>query len=57
LEWAGRAPELPERLIASGLLAHEGDRVSDAFAARGLAERTRRVAGEWLALLLERAVP
>ncbi len=57
LQWAGRAPEPPERLIASGLLAHEGDSVAAAFAARGLAERTRRAAGEWLALVLERAAP
>jgi ribosomal protein L11 methyltransferase len=54
LAWAGQAPELPERLIASGLLAHEGDRVAAAFAARGLEERARRAGGEWLALLLER---
>jgi ribosomal protein L11 methyltransferase len=56
LDWARRAPELPERLIASGLLAHEGDRVAAAFAERGLEERARRAGGEWLALLLERAV-
>jgi ribosomal protein L11 methyltransferase len=54
LEWAGRAPELPERLIASGLLAHEGDSVAAAFAARGLEERARRAGGEWVALSFER---
>jgi ribosomal protein L11 methyltransferase len=57
LEWARRAPELPERLIASGLLAQEGDRVAAAFAAGGLAERARRAGGEWIALLLERVAP
>jgi ribosomal protein L11 methylase PrmA len=41
-------------VIASGLLEHEGDRVADAFAARGLTERARRARGEWLALLLTR---
>jgi ribosomal protein L11 methyltransferase len=56
-EWADRAPELPDRLIAGGLLAHEGDGVAAAFAKRGLAERARRAGGEWLALLLERPVP
>lgn len=41
----------PERLIVSGLLAHEGDEIRDAF---GMAERDRRASGEWIALLLER---
>lgn len=54
LEWLRRREPLPERVIASGLLEHEGDRVAKAFAARGLIERERRAAGDWLALLLVR---
>ncbi|HEX2105071.1 MAG TPA: 50S ribosomal protein L11 methyltransferase [Solirubrobacteraceae bacterium] len=42
----------PRALIASGLLAAEGDAVAAAFARRGLRERTRRADGEWAALLL-----
>jgi ribosomal protein L11 methyltransferase len=57
LEWAQWAEQLPPRVIASGLLEHEGDRVAEAFAARGLIERARRSRGDWLALLLERALP
>ena len=46
---------LPERMVASGLLAHEADEVSEAFAQRlGLRETARRHGGEWAALLLER---
>jgi ribosomal protein L11 methyltransferase len=55
LAWAERlaeAPQLPRRVIASGLLAAEADRVVEAFAARGLQERERRRAGEWAAVLL-----
>jgi ribosomal protein L11 methyltransferase len=51
----GLAPNLPrvvEKLIASGLLAEEADRVARAFAARGLGELARRSLGEWTALLL-----
>jgi ribosomal protein L11 methyltransferase len=44
----------PQRLIASGLLAHEGDEVAAAFAAHGLRETARRGGGEWLALVLQR---
>jgi ribosomal protein L11 methyltransferase len=47
--------ELPQRLIASGLLLGEADAVAGAFADSGLLEADRRVAGEWAALLLERA--
>jgi ribosomal protein L11 methyltransferase len=46
--------EVPERLIASGLLVSEADAVSAAFALVGLRESGRRVSGEWAALLLER---
>jgi ribosomal protein L11 methyltransferase len=55
--WAqrlGDATGAPERVIASGLLTSEGDRVAEAFAARGLREAARRSGGEWVALLLER---
>jgi ribosomal protein L11 methyltransferase len=56
-EWS-RAGEVPaDRAIASGLLEHEGDGVAAAFASRGLRERERRSGGDWLALLLERALP
>lgn len=55
--WAGRlagAPELPERVIASGLLEPEADRVAGAFLTLGFAVGDRRTGGEWAALLLER---
>jgi ribosomal protein L11 methyltransferase len=42
----------PRALIASGLLAHEGDEVAAAFASRGLREVDRRHGGEWVAVLL-----
>ena len=42
----------PETLVASGLLAGEGDEVAAAFARRGLREVERRAEGEWVALLL-----
>jgi ribosomal protein L11 methyltransferase len=48
---AGAAPDV---LVASGLLAHEGDEVAEAFAHRGLREVARRQSGEWVALLLRR---
>jgi ribosomal protein L11 methyltransferase len=54
--WADRlglTAERPERLIASGLLAHEADAVAAGFAKRGLGETARRHGGEWAALLLE----
>jgi ribosomal protein L11 methyltransferase len=49
--FAGTAPGV---LIASGLLAHEGDEVAAAFARHGLREAARRHRGEWVALLLRR---
>jgi ribosomal protein L11 methyltransferase len=55
LAWAeslGDAPRRPERVIASGLLVAEVDRVAAAFASRGLVERDRRSHGEWAAVLL-----
>jgi ribosomal protein L11 methyltransferase len=57
LAWSRRLPggaSVPERVIAGGLLAHEGDEVATAFAPAGLREVKRRAAGEWIALLLER---
>jgi ribosomal protein L11 methyltransferase len=51
----GEADSPPHRVIAGGLLAHEGDGVAEVFARHGLAESGRRSAGEWIALLLERA--
>jgi len=52
LGWAAFQRELAPRLILSGLLAGEADRVAAAFAGRGRPERERRVSGEWAALLL-----
>jgi ribosomal protein L11 methyltransferase len=49
--FAGPAPDV---LVASGLLAHEGDEVAAAFARHGLREAARRHGGEWVALLLRR---
>lgn len=60
LTWAERlssAPRLPERVIASGLLCAEGDRVAEAFAPFGLREIRRLTGGDWIALLLERPRP
>ena len=48
----GFAGPTPEVLVASGLLAHEGDEVAAAFARQGLREAQRRRDGEWVALLL-----
>jgi ribosomal protein L11 methyltransferase len=49
---AGLGARRPERLIASGVLAREADRVPAAF---GMAERGRLEADGWAALLLEAA--
>jgi ribosomal protein L11 methyltransferase len=56
LAWAAVLEHVPDRLIASGLLSHEADQVSDAFASRGLGELERRTRGEWAALLLARTL-
>jgi ribosomal protein L11 methyltransferase len=50
LQWAGAQRVLPPRLILSGLLATEADRISAAYAHRGMRECARRVSGEWSAL-------
>ena len=57
LAWAERlhgVSELPERVIASGLLVGEADEVAAAFSAVGLVESERRESGDWAALLLHR---
>jgi ribosomal protein L11 methyltransferase len=51
--WAASMHECPNRLILSGILAREADRVQAAFAARGYRERERRERAEWSALALE----
>ncbi len=52
LALAGQPTELPSRLIASGLLTAESDRVAQAFAQAGLHERARRARAGWVGLLL-----
>ena len=47
------AGETPRTLVASGLLAHEGDEVAGAFARHGLRETRRLAGGEWIALALQ----
>ena len=55
--WAASQRRLAPRLILSGLLASEADRVAAAFAQRGRHEHARRVSGEWAALALSETVP
>jgi ribosomal protein L11 methyltransferase len=50
----GFSGALPHVLVASGLLAHEGDEVAAAFSDHRLLEAQRRTEGAWLALLLAR---
>jgi ribosomal protein L11 methyltransferase len=52
LGWAGSQRRLPPRLILSGLLATEADRVAAAYTRRGMGETERRIRGEWAALAL-----
>ena len=52
LSWAGLQERLPRRLILSGLLTGETDRVAAAYAARGMTLVETRVRGDWAALLL-----
>jgi ribosomal protein L11 methyltransferase len=54
LDVAAAMERPPERLIASGLLAGEVDEAAAAFARRGLAQRARRDADGWSAILLAR---
>jgi ribosomal protein L11 methyltransferase len=51
----GDALELPDRVIASGLLVGEADEIAGAFSAVGLGESDRRISGDWAALLLDRS--
>ena len=51
----GFAGAAPRTLVASGLLAHEGDEVAAAFARHGLRETRRVAGGEWIALELQRS--
>jgi len=46
----------PRTLVAGGMLEHEADEVAAAFAALGMRERARGVAGGWAALTLARSV-
>jgi len=55
LVWVSTLAQLPDRLIASGILAHEADRITEAFERRGMHEVDRRGLGEWAAILLTRA--
>jgi len=48
----GFAEHTPSTVVAGGLLAHEGDEITAAFAAHGLRECARRRDGDWVALLL-----
>jgi ribosomal protein L11 methyltransferase len=52
LEWAGRQVQLPPRLVLSGLLVTEVDRIASAYAVRGMVLAETRSDGEWAALLL-----
>jgi ribosomal protein L11 methylase PrmA len=53
---AGFDGEVPELMIASGLLTEQADQVADAFGSKhGLLEQERLGSGEWAALLLARA--
>ena len=52
LGWAGSQRRLPARLILSGLLVTEADRVCAAYARRGMTQTARRVRGDWAALAL-----
>lgn len=55
--WASHQRRLAPRLILSGLLATDADRVAAAYAARGMVQRDLRVRGEWAALELSAPGP
>jgi ribosomal protein L11 methyltransferase len=57
LTWAGTQLRLPPRLILSGLLVGEVDRIASAYAARGMTLLQTRSDGEWAALLLSSSAP
>ena len=50
--WAAHQKRVPGRLIVSGILTAEADRVAAAFARRGRVVTSRRDRGEWTALEL-----
>ena len=50
--WAASQIRLPPNLILGGLLEPEADEIAAVYAARGLRERERRLAGGWAALQL-----
>jgi ribosomal protein L11 methyltransferase len=52
IAWSGTQERFGPRLILSGMLISEADRVAAAFAQRGLAQTHRRDRGEWTALAL-----
>jgi ribosomal protein L11 methyltransferase len=52
IAWSGTQERFAPRLILSGILTSEADRVAAAFAQRGLAPTRRRERGEWTALAL-----
>ncbi len=52
IDWARNLVPVPTRLILSGVLRDEANRVAAAFTPRGLTEAARRHRGEWAALLL-----
>src|SRR6202000_1844502 len=54
LDWAAAVPNGCRRVMASGIILPEVDRVSAAFRRVGFGERDRRVSGDWAALVLER---
>jgi ribosomal protein L11 methyltransferase len=54
IQWTRSLTPVTKRVIASGVLADEADRVADAFAAAGLDERTRLEDAGWTTLLLIR---
>jgi ribosomal protein L11 methyltransferase len=56
LAWAGLQAQLPPRLVLSGLLVGEVDRVASAYVARGMTLVETRADGEWAALLLRRGL-
>jgi ribosomal protein L11 methyltransferase len=49
---ADQLAEVPRTLVLSGILSSELNEISAAFEATGVAERERRVDGDWAALLL-----
>jgi ribosomal protein L11 methyltransferase len=55
IAWAGTQKCFSPRVILSGILTAEADRVAGAFGARGLNPVSRRELGEWTALALTAA--